>query len=109
MRVKDLDTPKSTGTVWDNELFRMSEYKEGTGWSEIMDNVHVGDKVINGTGTEFLVIMIIENQFDDKWTNDKNVGLNWLTVLHPTKLDGTVHRGLASIEYHNIGFGWERR
>lgn len=109
MRVRFIETPKSTDWMWNNQLFRESDHKDGDAWSDIMNMANVGDTVINGVGQEFLVIRVIVNEKDGDWTTKQNRGLNWLCVLHPTKKDGTVHRGLASESFENVGFGWEKR
>jgi hypothetical protein len=89
--------------VWNNQLGKKTKWKEGHSSTEIMDNVNVGDKVINGIGEVLICTMKLDlNEYH-------NFGEKSLRVyLHPTKKDGTLHKGRSSISYKNDGMGWER-
>ena len=89
--------------VWNNELGRKSNFREGHSWSKIMDNVSKGDKVINGSGEVLICTDILDlNKFH-------NFGRKAMQVyLHPTKKDGTLHKGRSFICYKNDGTGWEK-
>jgi len=95
-----------TSKVWDNELASKTDFRQGHDWTQIMNNVQEGDKVINGIGEVFICIY----QTDEKLIEGKvfNEGFNWSVDLHPTKKDGTLHRGMAQISYVNYGTGWDR-
>ena len=110
MRVRFLETPELTGKVWDNELAGKTEFREGHDHSLIMDNINAGDIHILGTGEKCICVSTHKKEECDKfkWLEGRDVGQNWSVTVHPTKKDGTVHRGLASYEWTNFGLGWER-
>ena len=91
--------------VWNNELYgRKSNFREGHSWTEIMDNVKEGEKVINGIGEVLICVRKLDlNEYHD-------FGEKCLQVyLHPTKKDGTLHKGRSYICYRNDGnFLWEK-
>ena len=101
-----MDETVLTSKVWDNELASKTNFRQGHDWTQIMNNVQEGDKVINGIGEVFICIY----QTDEKLIEGKvfNEGFNWSVDLHPTKKDGTLHRGMAQISYVNYGTGWDR-
>jgi len=108
MRVHTIETPELTGKIWDNELFRLTNNRRGDCHSEIMDNIKVGDKHINGVGEEFICIRTIEtDERSMNFTDGREIGQNWLVVCHPVKKDGTVHRGQASKEFEHTFFMWD--
>ena len=89
--------------VWNNELGYKTDWKEGHSWRDIMDNVNEGDKVINGMGQILICTMKLDlNKYH-------NFGEKKLQVyLHPTKKDGTLHKGRKAICYRSVGeFCWE--
>jgi len=90
--------------VWDNELGRKSKFRKGHSWRKILDNVNEGDKVINGSNEVFICTMKLDlNEYHN--FGEKNLRI----YLHPTKKDGTLHKGRSSICYRNDGnFLWER-
>ncbi len=90
--------------VWDNELGRKSKFRKGHSWSKIMDNVNEGDKVINDIGEVLICTMKLDlNEYHN--FGEKNLRI----YLHPTKKDGTLHKGRSSICYRNDGnFSWGR-
>ena len=102
-------TLQLTDTTWNNELARNSNFVEGHGWSEIMDNIKEGDKVIDGIGE----VLICTSTLDlEKFSAEAGVVLGYtslMVTLQPTKKDGTLHKGKASINFSNVGCsGWER-
>jgi|TARA_R110000744_G_scaffold26851_1_gene65900 hypothetical protein len=110
MRVKLIETPELTGKIWDNELFRLTDNRRGDCHSEIMDNIKVGDKHINGVGHEFVCIRTHVTKEDMlPYLNGRELGQNWLVVCHPLKKDGTVHRGVASNEFEHTFYSWESK
>lgn len=96
--------------VWNNQLGKKTKWKEGHSWTEILDNVKEGDKVINGIGEVFICNWTFDTIASLKEDNiEHSLGDKFLTVwLHPTKKDGTLHKGRSSISYQNKGTGWER-
>ena len=112
MRVRYLETPELTGKVWDNELAGKTEFREGHDHSQIMDNINEGDIHILGTGTKCICICAYKKREEDKHVNylkGIDIGNNWSVSVHPTKKDGTIHRGVASYEWNHDGCGWNRR
>ena len=106
---RHLNDPVLTSKVWDNELANKTEFREGHGWSEIMDKVKEGDKVINGVGQVFICTYQTDRELIVSTGNEIfNNGFNWSVHLHPTKKDGTLHRGMSHISYVNFGTGWSR-
>tara|TARA_R100000654_G_C2605565_1_gene115770 strand:+ start:261 stop:545 length:285 start_codon:yes stop_codon:yes gene_type:complete len=90
--------------VWNNELGYKTDWKEGHCWIDIMDNVNEGDIVINGRGQILICTMKLDldkyNDFGEK---------KLMVWLHPTKKDGTLHKGRSAIRYRSVGeFTWER-
>jgi len=110
MTIRFLETPKLTGKVWDNELAGKTDFREGHDHSQIMDNINVGDIHILGTGEKCICVYAHKKLEEDKHPcfNGIDVGNNWSVSVHPTKKDGTVHRGLASYEWKHDGCGWDR-
>tara|TARA_R100001244_G_scaffold123332_1_gene93009 strand:- start:302 stop:616 length:315 start_codon:yes stop_codon:yes gene_type:complete len=91
-----------TGKVWNNELAGKTNFRKGHSWNKIMDSVKEGDKVINGIGEVF----ICTNKYDLNEYHD--FGHKALRVtLHPTKKDGTIHKGRRWIAFVDSGTGWE--
>tara|TARA_R110000803_G_scaffold197105_1_gene260563 strand:+ start:348 stop:683 length:336 start_codon:yes stop_codon:yes gene_type:complete len=110
MRVKYIETPELTGKIWDNELFRLTDNRRGDCHSEIMDNIKVGDKHINGVGQEFICIRTSQAcERSMSFLDGRELGQNWLVVCHPLKKDGTVHRGQASKEFEHSFFSWDTK
>jgi len=103
---RHLDDPILTSKVWDNELASKTNFRQGHDWTQILNNVKEGDKVINGIGEVF----ICTDYSDYELIEGKifNEGFNWSVHLHPTKKDGTIHRGMSFISYVNWGTGWSR-
>ncbi len=66
--------------IWNNELFRTSDHKEGDSYSDICDNAKKGDIWISGLGTKG----VITATFSDK---DINNGLNRSIYVQQTKKD----------------------
>jgi len=111
MRVRFLETPELTGKVWDNELAGKTDFREGHDHSQIMDNINVGDIHILGNGEKCICVFAHKKVERDTHPcfAGIDVGNNWLVSVHPTKKDGTVHRGLASYEWVHDGYsGWDR-
>jgi hypothetical protein len=102
-----MNDPVLTSKVWDNELASKTDFREGHGWSEIMDNIKEGDKVINGIGEVFICTYQTNNSLSGEG-KDFNNGLNWSVDLHPTKKDGSLNKGMSFISYVNFGTGWSR-
>jgi len=111
MSVRFLETPELTGKVWNNELAGNTDFHEGHGHSEIMDNIVEGDIHILGNGEKCICIYAHKKQEDDEDVNFLKhilVGQNWSVIVHPTKKNGTIHRGMASYEWSSFGHGWDR-
>lgn len=66
--------------TWNNELFRISNHKQGDSYSDICDNAKEGDIWISGLGTKG----VITATFSDK---DINNGLNRSIYVQQTKKD----------------------
>jgi hypothetical protein len=88
--------------TFNNELARKTDFEQGHCWSEIMDDVEVGDTVINGTG----IVMLCSQA--TAW-DDRNDGKNTSVTVNHTKADGTIHMGMRGIHYRcSKIYGWEK-
>ena len=104
-----MDETVLTSKVWDNELASKTNFRQGHDWSQILNNVQEGDKVINGIGEVFICTYQTDRELIVSSGNKIfNNGFNWSVHLHPTKKDGTIHRGMSFISYVNWGTGWSR-
>ena len=48
--------------TWNNEKFRLSNYKEGHSHSEILENIKEGDEWINGSGVLYICVWVIRDK-----------------------------------------------
>ena len=103
--------------LWDNEAFRVSDYVDGHGWSDIMDYVKEDDIVINGVGEYFVCDHATKassrkgsSGFGKAVLDEQGPDKNDYVSLHPLKKDGTIHKGRKgdAYIYSPHGIGWKK-
>jgi len=67
--------------TFNNELFRTSNGTKGDSYSDICDNVKVGDIWINGLGGKHIVVSVATGN------KSRNNGGNWLVKTRPSRLN----------------------
>ena len=85
--------------TWNNEKFRLSNYKEGHCHSEILNNIKVGDEWIDGGGTLYICTYVSRKEDGE---------LSGIVDRRYAKKDRTPHMGHkveSFIKWHNC---WER-
>jgi hypothetical protein len=89
--------------IWNNELFRLSDHKEGDSYHDICDNAKEGDIWISGLGLRGVII----TTFSDK---DRNNGLNRSIYVQQTKKNSNEpnNQYRATCHIHSEMFGWDR-
>tara|TARA_R100000951_G_C2603163_1_gene168818 strand:- start:73 stop:396 length:324 start_codon:yes stop_codon:yes gene_type:complete len=103
--------------IWNNELFRISDYADGYGWSDIMDYVKQDDIIINGVGEHFVCDYATKASrknnsagYGKAVYDEQGPDKNDYVSLHPLKKDGTLHRGRKGDAYifSPHGIGWKK-
>ena len=85
--------------TWNNERFRLSDYKEGHCHSEILNNIKVGDEWIDGGGTLYICISVNRKE-DNKYGG--------MVTRRLAKKDRTPHKATKSQSFMKWNGCWDR-